>query len=76
MLEVIDEMFGLSVFLLIGMNGERFFGQRIWIALAQLGKFNFSECVQADICGVLAVRYRPDRKHYGQTDNKRAMHRY
>ena len=32
--EMVDEMFGLSVFPLVRMNGERFFAERIGVALA------------------------------------------
>ena len=46
--EVIDEMFGLSVFPLLRVNGERFLAERIRITLAQLRESNFRERIQAD----------------------------
>ena len=39
--EMINEMFGLGVFPLLRMNRERFFAERIRVALAELRKLDF-----------------------------------
>src|ERR1044071_94449 len=39
--EVVNEMLGLAVFPLRRVNAERFFAERIGIALAKLGELNF-----------------------------------
>jgi hypothetical protein len=41
MREVINEMLSLAVFPLRRINAEGFFPERIRIALAELGEFNF-----------------------------------
>ena len=45
--EMINEMFGLAVFPLLRVDGERFFAERIGIALAQRGKLNFLQRIHA-----------------------------
>jgi hypothetical protein len=49
--KMVNEMFGLGVLPLVGMNGERFFAQWVRIALAKLRKFYFGRAPKvAPIC--------------------------
>ena len=45
--EVINEMLGLGVFPLLGMDGERLLAKRVGIALAETREFHFGQRVQA-----------------------------
>ena len=43
--EMVDEMLGLAVLPLLWVEGERLLAERIGIALAEPGKFDFGQCV-------------------------------
>src|SRR2546423_4087111 len=57
--KMINEMLGLGVFPLVGMNGQRLLPQRTWISLAQPREFHFRERIRAGGRGWRWLRKRP-----------------
>ena len=69
--EMVDEVLGLGVFPLFGVNRERLFSQWVGVALAQLRERHFRQGMETSPC-----RRYPERKtdeHNGKKANHRAL---
>lgn len=67
--KMVNEMIGLTVFPLLGMNRERFFAERVWVALACLREFNLGERSAVVDLGDGRGRAK-DRPAYGVAGNR------
>jgi len=59
---MINEMFGLGVLPLVGVNSECFFAERVRVALAKLRKLYFGQSAQGGAALRVLCRHRQDRQ--------------